>query len=62
MGIIRCVKCDRPFDTDEQVEAEFLPLPVCEGCVHEREERHAEKQRQDWAAINMDWEWIANNF
>lgn len=32
MSIIRCTQCDRPFDTDVEVEATYLPLPVCEDC------------------------------
>lgn len=56
MSIIRCTQCDGPFDTDVQVEAQYLPLPVCEDCVYE------EKNKQDWQAIDQDEAWISNHF
>ena len=37
MSILICTKCDRPFDTDKQVEAQYAPLPVCEDCLIEEE-------------------------
>ena len=45
MSILVCTSCDRPFDTDEQVEAEYMPLPRCEECVYGDNE-----QFQAWAA------------
>lgn len=35
MSLLLCSQCDKLFDTDDEVEAEFLPLPVCEDCVFE---------------------------
>ena len=67
MSIIRCTKCDRPFDTDIEVEATFLPLPVCEQCSYDEQEKLEEKEKleeqnkefQAWAlAIDADDNYI----
>ena len=61
MSIIRCTKCDRPFDTDIEVEATFLPLPVCEQCSYDEQEKLEEqnKEFQAWAlAIDADDNYI----
>lgn len=70
MAMTRCFYCERIFDTDEEDHARYeYPLPImCGACVDEEEEkkqdneRFAEQQRQDWQAIDMDWDWIANNY
>jgi len=36
MSMILCTVCDRQFDTDKQVDAQYDP-PVCEDCLMEDE-------------------------
>lgn len=53
-----CTYCDKYFDTNEQDHARYqYPMPImCETCVDNEE--HEEKQRQDWAAMDMDEPYI----
>lgn len=38
MSILLCTTCDRQFDTDNQVEAQYDPA-VCEDCIQDDKEQ-----------------------
>ena len=42
MSILLCGTCQIHFDSDIQVEAEYLPFPKCEDCLLQ-----AEKEQDD---------------
>lgn len=55
MPMLLCCTCDRQFDTDIQVEAEYFPIPKCEDCVY----AELEKQLQEtWLQLDQDEEAI----
>ncbi len=58
MSVLLCCTCDKSFDSDVQVEAEYFPRPKCQDCVYEE----LEKQHQEWwQAIDADENWIKEN-
>ena len=56
MSILLCTICDRQFDTDNQVEAEYDPA-ICEDCLMQAEEQ----KQQWWESIDDDEQWIREN-
>lgn len=46
MSTLICTTCDRPFDTDLQVDAEYMPLPKCEECIDETRRHEESTPRQ----------------
>ena len=39
MAFMLCSHCDNLFDADEQVEAIFYPMLICEDCVEKVKEQ-----------------------
>jgi len=58
MSMLLCSVCDKQFDPDVHVEAEYYPSHKCQDCVYEElEQQHHEW----WQYIDDDENWIKEN-
>jgi len=62
MSIDTCSKCDKPVDTDIDIDSYDTDVCICEHCRQSIEADEAEEETGYWKRIDVDdWKWIEYN-